>query len=136
MSRSGYSDDCDNIHLYRGAVDSAIGGKRGQQFLKDLLCALDEMSEKKLISDELEIGGEFCALGVVGRKRGVELAELNPEDSWYIGKVFNIAESMAREIVYMNDEDYWSSGWYKEESTENRWIRMREWVASNIKEDL
>lgn len=35
MSRSGYSDDCYGWELicWRGAVNSAIKGKRGQSFL-------------------------------------------------------------------------------------------------------
>ena len=38
MSRSGYSDDLDNWDLirWRGQVSSAIRGKRGQGFLREL----------------------------------------------------------------------------------------------------
>jgi hypothetical protein len=46
MSRSQYIDDCDDnwqLIRWRGMVASAIRGKRGQQFLKDLLAALDAM---------------------------------------------------------------------------------------------
>lgn len=43
MSRSGYNDDCDGWALirWRGAVNSAINGKRGQAFLRELVAALD-----------------------------------------------------------------------------------------------
>ena len=42
MSRSNYSDDIDDYRqlvLWRGAVRSAIRGRRGQAFLHDLLTA-------------------------------------------------------------------------------------------------
>ena len=50
MTRSGY-DDCGDysdweIIQFRGAVASAIRGKRGQAFLKNMLVALDELPEK------------------------------------------------------------------------------------------
>jgi hypothetical protein len=35
---------------------------------------------------------------------------------------------MAREIVYENDEAVWN-----QEKPEQRWSRMRTWVAGNIK---
>ncbi len=60
MSRSGYIDDYDDplvIGRWRGMVSSAVRGKRGQQFLKDLAVALDEMHEKKLIVKELSKHG-------------------------------------------------------------------------------
>ncbi len=50
MSRSGYVDDIDNLALinWRGAVKSAIQGKRGQAFLRALVDALDAMPETSL----------------------------------------------------------------------------------------
>ena len=36
MSRSGYSDDCETMGLWRGAVERAIYGKRGQTFLREM----------------------------------------------------------------------------------------------------
>jgi hypothetical protein len=43
MSRSGYSDDCSGreLVLWRGAVASALRGRRGQAFLRELVDALD-----------------------------------------------------------------------------------------------
>ena len=64
MSRSGYSDDCSGreLNLWRGAVESAIRGKRGQAFLREMLVALDAMPEKRLIAGELVTPtGEVCA---------------------------------------------------------------------------
>ncbi len=133
MSRSGYSDDYGDddplaMGRYRRAVHLAMTGKRGQAFLKDLLTALDAMPEKRLIQDELEARGEVCAIGALGRARGVDMSKLDPECPEQIAPVFNIAESMAREVVWENDE----VGSYKE-TPEQRFVRMREWVASQIK---
>lgn len=52
MSRSGYVDDGEQWDMirWRGAVNSAIRGKRGQAFLRELRDALDAMPEKRLVS--------------------------------------------------------------------------------------
>lgn len=131
MSRSGYVDECDDnwsMICWRGAVKSAIRGKRGQKFLTELLEALDNMTSKRLIKDELEYKGEFCALGVIGLSRGVDMENLDPDDSLEVAKEFNIAESLAREIVFENDE-----GTIFIENSEQRWVRVRAWVASLVK---
>jgi len=82
MSRSGYSDDCDGteLNLYRGAVESAIRGKRGQAFLRELLADMDAMPVKELIVGRLEYDGAYCALGVVGHARGLPLHELDSDE--------------------------------------------------------
>ena len=130
MSRSGYVDDSENWDLirWRGAVNSAIIGRRGQSFLKELLAALDAMPEKKLIANTLESNGEYCALGVVGKARGVDLKSLDPEDSETVADTFNIARALAKEIVYMNDEGLWYGA-----TPEKRWQYVREWVAKQVK---
>lgn len=132
MSRSGYSDDCDGWELimWRGAVASAIKGKRGQQLLKDLLDAMDRMPQKRLIAESLETGGEVCALGCVGRAKGIDMSKLDPEEPDKVAEAFNIAPALAQEIVYMNDEFTWG-----EETPEARWIRMREWVAGKLQSE-
>lgn len=132
MSRSGYVDDCDNWQLikWRGQVASAIRGKRGQQLLRDTLAALDAMPEKRLVASELETAeGEVCTLGAVGRMRGLDLSAIDPEDSELVAQEFGIAEQLAREIVYENDERVPYG-----ETPEQRWTRMREWVVKHIKE--
>ena len=55
MSRSGYSDDCDGsaLQLWRGAVNKAMTGKRGQRLLVDIASAMDAMAEKRLIAEDL-----------------------------------------------------------------------------------
>ena len=129
MSRSNYSDDLDNWQLikWRGMVASAIRGKRGQQFLKDLLAALDAMPDKALIAGELEENGEVCAIGALGRARGLDMAKIDPTEPEEVASAFNIAECLAQEVVYENDESSWTA-----ETPQQRWIRMRNWVAEQI----
>lgn len=130
MSRSNYSDDCDGAELarYRGAVTSAIRGARGQALLRELLAALDALPDKALIVDAFEFDGDYCALGVVGAARGIPMAGLDPEDSDTVARVFDVAKSLAREITFINDED----GPY-DETCEQRWQRVRTWVASKVR---
>lgn len=131
MSRSGYSDDCEDqwgLIRWRGQVASAIKGKRGQALLRETLVALDAMPVKELITAELVADGHFCTLGVVGQARGIPLAEVDPEATDHVAKLFDIAEPLVKEIVFENDE---CGAWH--ETPEARWARMRKWVASHIK---
>lgn len=131
MSRSGYSDDCDNWSLicWRGAVNRAIKGKRGQVFLKELAITMDAMPQKRLVRGELQDGtGEVCTLGVVGRARGIDMFKVDVEDRKAVAELFGVAEALAAEIEYENDD-----GWFcTRESPEERWRRMRKWVAEKI----
>ena len=131
MSRSGYNDEADDMWahiMWRGAVAASVKGKRGQEFLRELIAALDAMSEKRLISDALIRKGEVCAIGSVGVARGISMDGLDPEDADRVSKAFNIAPAMAREIVFMNDE----AGAYNE-TPEQRWVRIRAWAGSNLR---
>jgi hypothetical protein len=131
MSRSGYTDECygRELAMWRGQVASAIRGKRGQAFLREMVAALDAMPEKRLIAGTLRKGGEVCAIGAVGVARGVEnLETIDPEDYLRIARVFGIAHQLVQEIEYENDDD-----WYENEvSPERRWSRMRRWAASQL----
>jgi len=130
MSRSGYSEDLEPWQMikWRGQVMSAIRGKRGQQFLRDLLAALDAMPEKILIhGDLIDSDGDVCAIGALGKARGIDMSKIDPEDPPQVAAAFDIAHQLAQEIVYENDE--WSHG----ETPEQRWVRMRKWVASYIR---
>lgn len=140
MSRSGYCDSYgdDNpwdLIRYRGAVESAFRGRRGQAFLREMLAALDALPEKRLITEELAERAretdpvQVCAIGSVGLYRGIDMSPLDPYDASSIAGVFGIAESMAREIVYMNDEGSWKS-----ETPEQRFERMRAWIIGKIKD--
>ena len=147
---------------WRAQVRSATRGKRGQKLLRDLLGALDAMPEKRLVSDVLEVSatadekraqswvkifndpsaadryrecyvtkrpteyreGDVCALGALGRVRGLDMGDLDPDEPDGVAAAFDIASPLAREIVYMNDDHH--------ETPEQRWTRMRAWVASQI----
>lgn len=135
MSRSGYTDDIDDVLSYgqwRGQVASAIRGKLGQYMLKELLCALDEMPDKKLYAGNFKTeSGEFCTLGVLGHKKDIKMADLGNADygcnQREVGRRFNIAYQLASEIMFMNDE-----GCRLYATPEQRWEDMRKWIADNI----
>ena len=132
MSRSGYSDDCEDqwgLIRWRGQVASAIKGKRGQTLLRETLAALDAMPEKVLVAGELVADGDFCTLGVVGQSRGIPISDIDPEATDILAKALDVAEPLVREIVFENDE---CGRW--DESPQDRWARMRRWVAAQIKE--
>lgn len=137
MSRSGYYegyDDDDQWQLirYRGMVASATRGKRGQALFKDILIAMNGMPSKRLIARELEQkDGAVCAIGAAGKLRGVDMSKLDPEDAETVAGKFDIADCLAREIVWENDE----CG-RRKETPEERFIRMRRWVRSQIKDPL
>lgn len=132
MSRSGYSDDCFeqwDIIRWRGAVASAMRGTRGQDFLKELVDALDALPSRRLISDTLQAAdGEVCALGAIGISRRINMDGFDPEEPGPLAGKFGIAEAMAAEIVYMNDE------WFDRKSPEQRWLAMRHWIIGKIKD--
>ena len=129
MSRSNYGDVEDNWALirWRGAVAAGIKSKRGQQLLQEMADAMDAMPEKVLISHDLVDDGNFCALGVLGVKRGLDLRTIDPEESESVAKAFGVSEALVREVAFMNDE----AGRYGEAPWE-RWARMRQWVRSNL----
>jgi hypothetical protein len=133
MSRHGYHDDCDldplDLGRWRGRVASAIRGRRGQKLLRDLVAALDAMPEKCLIARELESEGQVCALGAVGLARGIDMSGIDPEDAEQIAVTFDIAEPLAREIMYENDDEY------HDMTPERRWEYMRSWAEKRIKKD-
>jgi len=163
MSRSGYTDDMDDqwAHIrWRGAVNSAISGRRGQQALHEIAAALDAMPEKRLTTNDLEAEGEFCTLGVLGAARGIDLKNVDPDDPEAVADLFNLSPAMVREIVFENDEavddyvfeEYEVCGPMRErypdweshkrthrvldpKAAEKRWFYMRRWVESNIKKD-
>lgn len=140
MSRSGYSDDFDGWALirWRGAVNSALKGKRGQAALREIRDALDAMPVKELAAGSLvSADGQFCALGALGAARGMPLETLVPDDPEGVARRFGIATAMAREIMYENDDhpgfyDH-QAGKLVREPPGRRWQRMRDWVAKEIK---
>jgi len=164
MSRHGYTefegDDPLAEGRWRGALLSAFRGRRGQQFLRELIEALDAMPEKALAAHSFTRGGEVCALGAVALKRGVDISAFEPgedEDSWddeidhdALADLFGIAPIMAREIMFENDDgDHWhwsddgsicngvpygSTRKYRTEDTpQERWERVRKWAVGKLR---
>lgn len=130
MGRSGYTDeDDDNTHgLWRGAVERAIFGKRGQAFLREMGAALDAMPVKELVADDVvRSDGKVCAIGAVALARKVDVSSLDITDQEEVGKTFGIARSLAAEIAYENDDDFGA----RNETPAQRWHRMRQWVRTH-----
>lgn len=133
MSRSGYSEDLDPLEYgrWRGMVASALRGKRGRRLMRDLADSLDAMTDRRLIAGDLEDDdGCVCVLGAAARHRGVDVDGLDPEDPVTVAHAFDIAQPLAQEVVFMNDED----GRRGETPTE-RWLRVRLWVAGCLGEE-
>ena len=148
MNRSGYMDEVDSQEAqwafirWRGQLASVIRGKRGQAFLQELLEALDALPVKRLIQHDFIIGApafippalsshvvpDVCALGALGVKRGINLLVIDPEDYDAVANAFDVAHQLAREIEFMNDDAFYHL------TPEQRWQKMRDWVASQIKE--
>jgi len=155
-------DDPLAMGRYRQAVKRSIEGKRGQGLLRDLLVALDAMPDKRLYRGNFATAdGEYCALGTLGVARGIRMDDLGDEDDCdpaQVAERFGIAKAMAAEIMYENDECGVSKWLYVEieicgpmrqgwpdwgrhtrtitadnpRSADQRWGRMRQWVASQI----
>jgi hypothetical protein len=135
MSRSGYDDYCDidtwSLIRWRGAVASAIKGKRGQSLLVEMRDALDALPEKRLAAGILVDDGDVCALGAVALARGLDVSEVDPEEADVVAELFGVSPALVREITYENDD---CGSW----SPEKRWAYMRRWVERQItsKENL
>lgn len=132
MSRSNYSDDLDedDLEAYRALVRDVIDSPKGQSFLRELATAMDAMGNKFLIADELVApDGSCCAIGVVCKSRDVDTRSVDPECPTSVGNLVGIAHELAAEIEYINDECGQIT-----ESPENRWVRVRKWVASQLSE--
>ena len=128
MSRSDYTDDTEDYWrhiMWRGAVSSAIKGKRGQALLKEMLATLDAMPVKRLISEELQDeDGDNCAMGAVAKARGVKMEGIDPFDYAAVADVMGVSTALVREIAHENDE-------YR--TDDERWVYMRAWVVEHIK---
>jgi hypothetical protein len=167
MSRSGLiEDDGEDILAagrWRGAVKSAINGKRGQLFLRELAAALDAMPEKVLVAGALQSDDCcHCTLGVIGHQRGLDMASFDVDDYDAIAASLKVNAKVAQEIMWENDETFdeeeyiwveicgpmrkrcYETHWRdekhvrevlvtKENVNHKRWLHMRAWVESNIK---
>lgn len=117
-----------DLICWRGAVASAIRGKRGQALLREMLVAFDGLSAHRLIAHELEAEGEVCALGALGRARGLDLSAIDDEGPDEVAAAFGMAPALAKEIAFINDE----AGPYGE-TPENRFVRVRAWLVAQIR---
>ena len=127
MSRSGYTEDYEHIELYRTAVARALYGKRGQAFIRKLKDALEAMPQKLLIESDLVSPDGCCAIGAVAMHCGIDVSKVDPEDPDAVGRMFNIAPSMAAEISWENDENASGNPW-------DRYEHMLRWVNRNLRE--
>ncbi len=129
MSRHGYVEECDDYWQsirWSGAIKRALRGRRGQAFLRDLVVALDALPAPRLIGEELENeNGEFCALGAVGRVRGLDMSKLDTEDHHALSAAFGIPRTLAAEVMYENDE---GAG-----TPERRFAHVRRWALRNLR---
>ena len=153
MSRSGYMDDVDNWDLirWRGQVASAMRGKRGQAFLLEMWKAMQALPAHRLTANELanEYDGAVCAIGSVGKARGVDMSKLDPEDYEGIAYAFGIPSQLAQEIMYLNDEvergeyvdaygppspyRYGGVRVFIPTAPEERFARMKKWIEDNLR---
>lgn len=127
MSRAHYSYELDQWDLirWRGAVASAIRGKRGQALLREMRDAMDAMPEKRLISHDLvNEDGERCALGCVAVARGIDVSRVDPEEPEQVAAAFGVSEALVREIAFENDE--------YGRTPEERFTDMRKWIERRI----
>ena len=134
MTRYCYSD-CTEIEytLWRNAINAAIRGKRGQAFLREMLRAFDNLPKKELIVGDMinEYGG-VCALGAVFQKRGIDTQYIDIEMPEEVAKSLGIAKALVAEITFLNDDC--ATYQWDADSPEQRFIRMRKWVKSQIKQ--
>jgi hypothetical protein len=113
--------------LWRGNVERAIKGKKGQEFFRELLAALDALPNKRLIPHELvSEDGECCALGAVALARKMDVASVDESEPEEVAAALGIRSMLAQEVAYMNDE------YQRRNTPEERWQRIRNWVSSNI----
>jgi hypothetical protein len=127
------------FELWNANRRRAIESKRGQAFLQELLEALDELPQKRLIQGAMEQSGEVCALGTVGLKRCMDLDGLHSRDHDEIADAFGISSLLAQEIAYWNDQGMEAcllgladGGGWKENTPEDRFTFVRAWVVARI----
>lgn len=141
MSRTweGESDDPRAWGRYEGARRSTLRGKRGQDFLRKLIAALDALPRPELSEEALgdPCTGCVCALGAIALADGDSFDDLagdngnwGPDDAadWY-----NISSTLANEVISVNDD--WGNG-NSAEVRQSRWRHVRAWAVRNLIEPL
>jgi hypothetical protein len=147
-SRSGLisSNDCDHWSYirWRGAVASAIKGKRGQAFIRELKEALEAMPAKRLIKDELiNAEGEVCAVASVMKARGLDASSVHVDDYDRIAELLGVNAKLIQEIEWENDHARkfyvlpytgyaYQAKTHYDESPEQRWKELHGWCEANL----
>lgn len=110
-------------------MSSALKGKRDQAFLIDPRDAMDAMPNKSAWwRTRLKLTGSSAPSVFSSAKRSIEMSVIDAHCRETVSGVFRIAPAMAAEVVFENDECGWN------ETSEQRWQRMRKWIGSHIKE--
>lgn len=139
MSRSGYVEDWDEYSfIYQGHVTRALRGRRGQKAILETIEALDAMDDKRLGKDTFgKPDCPACTLGLLAQARGVDVSAHEPfsdehgvdeVDSFAVSKALDIAPSMVREVMYVNDTAWDNS----ELGQRQRWHYIRQWLFSKL----
>lgn len=141
MSRLYCEDDYDYRQegLRAGWIRSAIRGKRGQSFLRELVTALDALPSPELSCGALEdlATGCCCAFGAVRRLRGPESVKLwfhpeeedtSPDD---LAKPFGVSLTLAWAVVQANEDMNESN---TEQGRRRRWADVRAWAMRHLQE--
>lgn len=137
--------------LWEENLRRTISGRKGQQALRDLEAALLALPEPKLISSNLALNGQVCAMGALvlhrlcaqGEDREAVMVELeqaiDPDADEYgtgaietaeMGKAVGLTFTLAWHIGEVNDE--WRRG--GEETPEERYERVLAWTRKRILE--
>jgi hypothetical protein len=132
-----YWSDPPQEGLAAGALCSAIRGKRGQRFIRDLVQALDALPLPELAAGALEDEetGCCCAFGAVRRFRGAHAVPLwfHPmEEDMTPGNLaepFNVSKTLAWAVVQANEDGMTGNN----QSTRRfRWKRVRDWAVRQL----
>lgn len=141
------SDDYDPLAAGRWERNLAqsIKGKRGQAALRAIHTALVNLPSKRLIADTFHTpDGDYCMVAAWAAGNGVDMPEwLNgSEDRWghlppdeleilaWATGVLNISVTLAWQLLWINDDNYWGQ---RVETDEERYERVMGWVEARIK---
>ena len=146
MSRSGYDDGCEvtesEANLWQANLDRALTGKRGQQFLRRLIQALDAMPTKELFDIYTDDDGLFdedklcrpCAIGAIALREDWENpTRVDAADHESLGDRLDIAPMLVAQVEYENDHG--GPQWHSSEEPAQRWARIRAWAAGHLREE-
>lgn len=133
MSRHDYNESLWETNRwkvirYRGALASAMRGRRGQRFLLEIRQALEAMPDHRLGTGALvSAEGEVCPIGALGMIRGIDMSRIDPDDPGAVAAAFDVSSKVVAELTYYND-DVWG-----DVSPEERWRLMCWWVSEQIR---